>query len=470
MKTRSLIARATVTVLVIELSCAVGLTSLAVWHERGVRIRGLDATLAGRSDSLVGAVQDAEDPQDNVKVDPDEFATPAGDEYAVYNPDGSLVGTSHGDISAVALGEQDGTRNFSAGKHDYRVLQRKALRIIDREETGGIGLRRPVTVVYAIRSDHVWHEVLEAVRFYVLLSLVAVGVTAVLLILLAKRLLQPLNELASAASSIEPAKLHFVAPVSALSTKELRSLAETLAAAVDRLREAFDAEKRFISDAAHELKTAVAVARSSIQLLGMRTRSAEEYREGLDRILEDNERVEDLVASMLTLARSDEPGLPCEELVDACEETERALRLLAPYAESKGILLLCDNQSHDAKVRMRGDALATVVSNLVMNAVQHSPRGSEVTIRMRRDNSSATLEVEDHGEGIASENLPHVFRRFFREDPSRSRETGGTGLGLSICKSIVESAGGTISIESQKDSGTRVTVRLNLMQPAEDQI
>jgi hypothetical protein len=87
MKTHSLVRRATVTVLGIELLCAVGFASFAVWHERETRLHALDATLGGRSDSLVGAVQDAEDPADNVKVDPDEFSPPSIDEYAVYNPD-----------------------------------------------------------------------------------------------------------------------------------------------------------------------------------------------------------------------------------------------------------------------------------------------------------------------------------------------------------------------------------------------
>ncbi len=467
MKTRSLRTQAVVTVLAIELACALSLASLAIWHERNVRFHGLDATLAGRSDSLVGAVQDAEDPADNVKIDPEEFAPQIGDEYSVYNPDGRLVGTSLGDLSAVLLADRDGIRNVRVAGHDYRVLQRKALRIIDREETGGVGMRRPITVVYAVRSDHVWHEALEAVRFYILIVLVAVGVTALILSILARRLLQPLNELASTASSVGPNALHFVPPESALSTKELRPLAETLARVVTGLRNAFDAERRFISDAGHELKTAVAVVRSSIQVLAMRSRSPEEYRKGLDRILEDNQRAETLVANMLTLARSEEAVAPAHGDVDFADTIERTLDMLATYAETKQISLCLTNTAGDQRVRITREELGTVVSNLVMNALQHSKAGSSVLIDASTKESQATLEVCDVGEGIAAENLPRVFERFFREDPSRSRETGGAGLGLSICKSIVERAGGIITIQSQKGVGTRVAVKLPLAKQAE---
>jgi signal transduction histidine kinase len=257
--------------------------------------------------------------------------------------------------------------------------------------------------------------------------------------------------------------LQFAAPISALSTTELRPLADALAEFVARLRRAFETEQRFISDAAHELKTAVAVARSSIQVLGMKTRSAEEYREGLERILEDNQRTEDLVASMLTLARFNEAGTDAREEIDLGEETARIAKYLLPFAESRGVSLRSAGDSFHAPIRMSRQDFETLVSNLVMNAVEHSAPGSEVRTEVRVEGSKAVLEVHDSGEGIAAENLPHVFERFFREDPSRSRETGGAGLGLSICRSIVESAGGTIDIRSEKGKGTVVTVHFDLL-------
>lgn len=465
MKTSSLVRRATVVVLGIELLSALGMGAVALWHERETQLRALDTTLKGRSDSLIGAVQDAEDPEDNVKVDPEEFSPAGGEQFAVYQNDGRLVGSSQGDLSVVALAT-DGFRDVNLHGHPYRVLQRKALRIIDRPETGGVGLRRPVTVVFAMRTGRMWHGVWQATRFYLLLSLGTVSLTALVLVFLARRLLRPLNELATAASSIEPSALEFSPPSSALRAKELRPLADALSLMIERLRYAFEAERRFINDAAHELKTAVAVVRSTIQVLGMRVRSGEEYRIGLDRILEDNQRVEELVSRMLTLARFERKTLEPAGEVDLGNEVALALKNLETYAEWRGVSL--NFAGEGLKVHIDPDAIQTLVSNLVMNAVQHSDRGAEVRVTVRsegQDQRKAALEVQDFGTGISVRNLSNVFERFFREDPSRSRETGGAGLGLSICKSIVENAGGTIEIRSEQGRGTTVTA---LFEVAED--
>jgi signal transduction histidine kinase len=108
-----------------------------------------------------------------------------------------------------------------------------------------------------------------------------------------------------------------------------------------------------------------------------------------------------------------------------------------------------------------------LLSNLLLNAIQHSPANSKVEARLTPDTDSAVLEIQDNGDGIGPEALPHVFDRFYRGDPSRTRSTGGTGLGLAICKAVVQKAGGAISLASQPDSkepnqGTTVTVRLPL--------
>jgi signal transduction histidine kinase len=454
----SFVRQATVTVLSIELLCALTFAGASLWHEREARLRALDLSLQGRSDSLIGAVQDAEDPLDSVKIDPEEFTPGRNDEFAVYNPDGRLVGASSGDHSALSIQNRDGFRNVRANHHHYRVLERDALRIIDRDETG-TGLRRPIKVLYAIPIDHVWHEVMEATQFYLLLSLASVVVTALVLIVLARRLLHPLSELASEASSIGPSALQFTPPASALHTKELLPLTEILTQVVARLRDAYEAERRFMSDAAHELKTAVAVVKSSIQVLGIRSRSAEEYRAGFDRVLNDNQRVEDLVSRMLILARIDEGAAKPADDVDVGEGIRSALESISSYAEGKGVSVESALDGN-LRVRIAPGGLKIVVSNLVMNAIQHSAEGSRVRLTAETVGSRILIKVQDFGAGISADSLPRVFERFFREDASRSRDTGGAGLGLSICKAIVENAGGSIDIESEKGRGTTVKIQL----------
>jgi len=202
----------------------------------------------------------------------------------------------------------------------------------------------------------------------------------------------------------------------------------------------------------------VAVVRSSIQVLAMKNRSAEEYRSGLERVLNDNGRLEDLVSRMLVLARIGERTSEPRDDVDVGEEIRSALESIASFAEWKGVSIE-SALDPNLRVRMASGELKVLVSNLVMNAIQHSSHGEQVRVCARLSKPGQMfIKVQDFGTGISAESLPHVFDRFFREDPSRSRETGGAGLGLSICKAIADNAGGKIEIESEKGRGTTVTV------------
>jgi signal transduction histidine kinase len=460
MNTRSIVRDATAMVLAVELVCGIVLCSTAILHERHARYHELEEMVRGSADSLVGAVQDAEDPGDHVTVDPEEFQPRRGDLYAAYTPDQKLIGASSDAAHALTTQPHDGFSKLRVNGHTYRVYQREALRIIDRYETGGTGLRRPFTVVYAMPMDHIWDEILEATQFYVLFSAALLALTAVLMIALLRWLLRPLNELAASASLIEERSLHFAPPASSLRISELRPVSDAIAQSMTRLQHAFTLQRRFVSDAAHELKTAVAVVRSSVQVLTLRARSAEQYQAGLDRILADNTRVEELVARMLTLARYEESPAESGTSCRLDEQVQRALNALQNVASLRSVALRAQCES-ERPAHLSADDAQTLLSNLITNAVEHSPSGSEVVVRVAQaDTTHITLEVRDAGSGIAPENLPHVFERFFREDPSRSRLTGGAGLGLAIAKSIVENAGGTISIQSEPGAGTLVTVTL----------
>lgn len=456
----SLTQRIVGAVVTLELACATAFSCTALWHERSTRLHAFDAMLQGRSDSLLGAVQDAEDPADNVVVDPAELDLPMQDFYAVYNQGGRLLGGSSRQDTDLTKREGDGIRAVAVGGRGYRVLEREAMRIIDREENGGVGLRRPVTIVYAAPTAHVWHEVFEAAGFYALVSFTLVGATAFVLVAFVRAFLEPLGELAEAARSVSAATLSFTPPATALNIRELRPLAEAISAVVVRLREAFTRQHRFVGDAAHELKTAVAVVRSSVQVLAIRPRSPEDYRNGLQLILTDNERVEELVSRMLSLARFEEHPQESATTVDLAEVTGRTLDLLSTFALAHGVTVE-RVFARGLRTRIAPEAVQTLVSNLLVNAIQHSSGGAAVTVRVypAEDRSlHVVLEVEDHGHGIASTDLPYVFDRFYREDTSRSRETGGVGLGLAICKSIVEAVGGSIQLQSIQGRGTMARI------------
>jgi len=435
-------------------------------NERHTRLRAFDTRLQGRSDSLLGAIQDAEDPDDNVTIDHAELQVPKEDVYAVYNQGGRLLGTSENPPAALVMRGKDEYRDVRLGGTSYRVYQREALRAIARAEYGGVGLRRPVTIIYASPERHLWHQILEAARFYLITIAVAATVTVFLVVVLLRRELRPLVDLAAAAARLSAPALEFEAPASAMEVRELRPLADVLNSAVARLRASFAKEHRFVGDAAHELKTAVAVVRSSVQVLMLKRRTSEEYSAGLARILEDTQRLEGLVTQMLQLARLEEdsvgeaPALApvSAPVLDLGSVLWSVAAQLQPVAESRGVQVEV-RSARNLFVRLQLESAEVLVSNLLMNAMQHSKPHTSVCLSAAVvTGGGVRLDVADQGEGIGPEAMHHIFERFYREDGSRSRETGGMGLGLAIYKSITDAAGGTIKVESASGVGTRVEV------------
>ena len=456
MKTYSIVRRVVTIILIAELVAAAVLSVVVFSHERRTRLHALDSGIRGRCDSLLGAVQDAEDPADSVYVDPAELRLPAEDRWAVFSESGSMLGRSdRGGLFYSMVQPKDGMREQEIEGIGYRLLQRHALRIIDRDETGGAGIRRPVILMYASPKTHLVHEALESAGYYILATLLVSVLTAALVAMFLRRSLRPMTELGAAAGELTLSRLEFKPPQSVESIAELRPLATALSQMVMKLREAFSREQQFVGDAAHELKTSVAVIRSTIQVLMLRSRTPDEYRAGLDRALEDTCRLETLVQQMLSLARVEEQHNPHKARVDLSEAAELVRMQLQPISQQADVEVVC-SVSSGAMVTMPLERALVLITNLVLNAVQHSHPKTQVHITVGTLPAKVELRVEDSGTGIAAAALPHIFERFYRADPSRARETGGTGLGLAICRSIVEQAGGTIEATSALRKGTTI--------------
>lgn len=463
MRRHSLARRLISSVLLVELVFAVAVIALAAAYERHAHLRSFDIMLQGRADSLLGAVQDAEDPADNVMLDRTGLQLPSEDVYEVRDSKGRLLGRSANwrgaDPRDLASGEDRIYRTQVDGHH-YRVLALHGLRVVDPGDKGG-GTPRHVLVVYGAPTAQLWHQVRNAIVFFSLSSLALLIVTGVLMAWLLHRGLAPMRQLAAEAENISVHRWSFRAPESAVETRELAPLASALTAAVQRLEASFSQQRRFVSDAAHELKTAVAVVKSSLQLLTMRQRTTEEYATGVEVSLADCERMEDIVARMLTLARAEHspnaervPGIA--DLALSAAATTQQFQSMAELRSVKLTL----TAEEPAFVSLSSEECALLCSNLLLNALQHSPPQTQVKVTLRPGTDWAELRIEDQGDGIEAALLSHVFERFSRGDPSRSRNTGGTGLGLAICKAIVEKAGGTITLESEPGVGTTAVVRL----------
>jgi signal transduction histidine kinase len=434
---------------------------VAVEHEMHGRRRAFDVMLRGRADSLLGAVQDAEDPEDNVTVDPTELVLPRQDVYRVVSQSGRLLGQSPAAsadlLAGLATPHRPGYFNFIVNGEHYRAIRFDGVRVIDREENGGI--RRPVTVLYASPTRDLWHEAVEAVQFYILAGVLLLAFTGVALVWFLRRRLSPLQELAAIASRVSAQSWEFVAPDQVLRTTELAPIALSIEELLKGLRQSFERQRQLTGDAAHELKTSIAVLKSSLQLLSMSPRTTPQYEAGLEGLLVDTERMEDLATRMLALARLEESPVESNESSDlqsvVCAVAER----LRPLADLKQIALEVED-GEARKVALATSDAEVLCSNLIMNALEHSLPAQRVSATVRSHNGVTEFRVMDQGEGIPAVALPHVFERFYRADRSRSRNSGGAGLGLSICKAIVERSNGTIQIQSAVGTGTEVTVTL----------
>ncbi len=474
MKPYSITRRLIFTVLLIELFAALGVSAFAYLYERHAHLRAFDVLLRGRADSLLGAVQDAEDAADNVMLDGSEVTSPRDDVYQVTDDRGRVLGHSPNwngltskDILELVDEDGPGTvteryyRTQVEGKA-FRVLQIQGYRVVDPgDKTGGI--RRTVTIEYGSPEKRVWHAILRAVGFYAMSSVGVLAATGLLMSWLLNRGLAPLRELASSAAQVSVNSWTFTPPQQARMTRELAPLVTALESVLEGLQSSFEQQSRFVGDAAHELKTGVAVVKSSLQLLGMKHRSVAEYEAGLERSLSDCERMEEIVAQMLTLARLEERSTNRFSAVpvDVLECVSESARKLGTMAELRGISISIRGCS-GLLALADPEQLELLVTNLLINALQHSLAGTEITVETLRLPGKAEMRFSDHGEGIAPEDLPRIFERFSRGDPSRSRKTGGTGLGLAICKAIAERFHGSISIESQLRAGTTVVVQLPL--------
>jgi len=456
-KPYSITHRLITTVLLVELVAAVSISGAAMLYERHVRFRSFDIMLRGRADSLLGAVQDAEDTADNVMLDGTEASLPQEDIYQVEDAGGRVLGHSQ-NWTGMPASPTGKFFRFSAGGKHYRALRIEGLRVVDPGDKGG-GIPRRVTIFYGAPTERVWSEIWEAVAFYAATSLGLLAISGMLIFLLLNRGLAPLRELASEAAGVSVESWNFIPPERARMIRELAPLTAALETVLAGLERSFMRQRQFVGDAAHELKTAVAVLKSSLQLLTLKQRTALEYERGLERCQLDCERVEETVAKMLTLARAETNTTPSSALADLDQCLRQAAQQFESIAELKRqqIFVMADGP---VMVEAEPEQLQLLCGNLLLNALQHSPAGFPVRAWLRQDGTRAELAIEDDGEGIAPQDLPHVFDRFYRGDPSRSRKTGGTGLGLAICKAIASRWHGTIEITSDLGIGTRALVCL----------
>jgi signal transduction histidine kinase len=365
-------------------------------------------------------------------------------------------------------------REFSEDEgDDYRL----AFTQLDRPIKEGFSVCVGCSQSYIARDMGAIERLMAAAGLIVLLVSPLVGH------LLTSRTIQPLAEMIQTTARLHPGEFGERLPIRGTGD-ELDSLAHTINGLLDRIATYLEQEHDFLANAAHDLRTPLAAIRSSVEVALGVERTDEEYREILGLVIEQCTSLQTLVNQLLLLAESDADRLQTDvEPVQLDQIVSKAIEMFEGVADVHEIELHW-GEMPAAAVAGNRHHLRQVVNNLLDNAIKftaargddpseangrQSPRKGIVFLELKRDdvNRMVHLRVEDNGIGIAPDNLPQVFDRFFRVDKARGRDgaAGGSGLGLSICKAIVEAHGGTIGVQSQPGRGSIFTVSLPLYLP-----
>lgn len=238
---------------------------------------------------------------------------------------------------------------------------------------------------------------------------------------------------------------------------ETRELADLFNAMLARLEDSFLSERRFIQDVSHELKTPLTILKGELEVALKKARTTGEYAAILQSNLEETEKMSKIVGDLLTLARFDNREVRLERArVDLRELLKKTSDSLAGVALKAGVTVELSYGGGEAGTDGDGGQLGRLFLNLLDNAVKYSPAGGKVSVDVRVEGRRPVVKISDTGAGIPAADLPHIFKRFYRADSSRS--SAGFGLGLAIAKSIADAHGAEIKAESAHGRGSAFTV------------
>ncbi len=314
-----------------------------------------------------------------------------------------------------------------------------------------------------LRSLHPQRELLAQIRlafaWLIPLSVLLAGIGGYFL---ARKSLEPVAAMGAQAEHISAANLHERLTVKNASD-ELGRLARTFNELLDRLNQSFERQRRFISDASHELRTPISILRGEAEVaLSQPERSSEEYRESLAVLHQEAQRLASIVEDLFTLTRADageyrlsRSDFYLDELAADCVRATRAL------AQAKNIALAAD-APREMPVRADEELLRRMILNLLDNAIKYTPEGGSVSVACSIAADGYDLSVTDSGHGIPADLQSRIFERFFRVDRARSRtgRDGGAGLGLAIARWIAEAHDGRVDLIRSAATGSVFKVHL----------
>lgn len=341
--------------------------------------------------------------------------------------------------AAAQLPAQRHAFTWEQGGQTYR-----GMRALAQVAPGQPGPLQVVVGMDTALHAHFMHAFRQSLAFYTALAALASGLLGWWA---ARRGLWPLRTMASRARAVTAHKLDERMPVDAVPV-EMADLAATLNAMLERLQRDFTRLSEFSSDLAHELRTPITNLMTQTQVVLSQPREADKYRDVLASNVEELQRLSRMVSDMLYLAKMEHGiSLPNAEPIEIADEVAALFDFYDALAEDKGVRLTLRGRG-----RITGDRLMLrrALSNLLSNALRHTPAGKGIVVEISPAAAAVTVVVENEGDTIRPELLPSLFDRFFRADKSRARpESDGAGLGLAITQAIVAAHGGRIGVESE---------------------
>jgi len=367
-------------------------------------------------------------------------------------PAGLLSSLAIQRVLADSAGADRQFQKIEAGRGGYRAFVRR------------FPLKGQTYTLVILQSLHAQKEMLEEVQAtFAWVIPVAIFLASVGGYFLARKSLAPVVAMSSQAGRISAKNLHERLPIQN-AKDELGRLAASFNELLERVDQSFERQRRFMSDASHELRTPAAILRGESEVALSRTeRPAEEYRESLAVLHAEAQRLTQIVEDLFTLTRADAGQYPLsphefylDELVADCTHAARSL------ASAKQITLTCE-VPEELPIRADEALLRRMILNLLDNAIKYTAAGGRVAVSCGRSGTEYTLSVTDSGAGIPAELQHRVFERFFRADKARTRsenDGGGAGLGLSIARWIAEAHHGRLILARSDSSGSTFSALL----------
>ena len=381
----------------------------------------------------------------------------------IFDANGNNIASSK-NIPSIAVLSKETLRFVLKGNGHFDNLN---IELPDRKTLSLRELTTPVIengkVAYIVQVTSPLAQVdaaLNRLRFILLLLLpLAIFLTSIAGVFLAEMTLKPLKKIIKTVHQItaENLKLRLDLPDT---NDEIKRLADTFNEMLEKLDQSFSSQQQFIHDISHELRTPLTILKGELEVTLKKVRSQKEYESILFSSLEELNKINRIIENLLMLARFENKEVSLEiKPLDLSLLTQDILDDVKILSGHRGIQI---NFSPQESIILEADEsqLRRVILNILDNAVKYTTGNGKIFVKLEKDNNTAKIKISDTGIGIAKENLPFIFDRFYRVD--KSRNTNGFGLGLSIAKSIIETHRGKIAVESQPNQGTTFTIFLPL--------